>query len=71
MKHYWYFSKNKLAPKNKRIVQTYICGRYGKLIEVNGKPLDQSEITKFHLDIIGFMTLRELVGSKLFAAAGL
>lgn len=71
MKHYWYFSKSKLAPKNKRIVETYICCQYGKLIEVSGKPLSQEEIKKFKLDIIGFLSVRELLGSKLFKAAGL
>lgn len=71
MKHYWYFSKSKLAPKNQRIVQTYIFGQYGKLIEVSGKPLSQDEIKKFKLDTIGFLAVRELLGSKLLNAAGL
>lgn len=71
MKHYWYFSKSKLAPKNNRITQTWIFGKYGKIIEVNGKPLDRSEINKYHLDYIGFMSIRELLGSKLLSAAGL
>lgn len=70
MRNYWYFSRNGKYPKNSRVIETWRIGGLGALVEVRTRVLSNEEIKQCDMSFIGFLTIRELIGSHLFIAAG-
>lgn len=71
MRHYWYFSHNSKRPKSKYVVQTWLIGGLGMLVEVRTKVLTPQQIKTCDMAYIGCYNIHELIGGHLFRAVGI
>lgn len=69
-KTYWYFSRSGRFPRQPSIVQTYLCGAMGTLIEARKSVFSDETMQQFGISFLGHMNIRQIIGTRLFQAAG-